>query len=796
MELKDLFAKQISFFDVDLNSKDEVIEFLSNKLQAEKYVKSVEDFKAAVYKRESEGSTGVGDGIAIPHVLNPTVQKSAIAFAKLKNKVDWQSLDDQPADLVFMIMTNGKDGNEHLTALADLSGFLMKADVQSKLRSAKSIKDVQSALTKEEKKVEKVEKPGSYDVIGITACPTGIAHTYMAQEKLEEYAKAKGLTVKIETQGRRGIENKLTQEDIDNAKVIILAHDKALEGLSRLNGKKVIDTNTKEAIFKGDQLIEKYKKGEGLTEVKAAGDSSDTSEFTMRKFLDVKGNLLGGISRMLPFVVAGGIILGIAFLIDFASGNGQVDWNSPFAINWLHSQEGNPTEWSQALKDQFTPIWMGNFGTHNPGAGWFAAIGKTSMAMMVPMLGAFIAFSIVGTQGLMPGMVAGLFSSNIMGFAYSSDETGWNGLWGRLLSDNLKGSESGFIGAIFGGYLAALLVVGWSKAMAKFPKGLQGARDIVFIPVISLLSISLTMFVINIPLGYVMGGISLGIQKLAELNLLWLVSILIGFMMCVDMGGPINKIAYSLGNLAVGGKLVTDLNTQGYNDQTIIMASAMLAGMLPPLMVAMSTVIFPKAWTAKDRDAAKANWLMGACFVSEGAIPFMVKDPKRVAVSAMVGGALVGGLVGALKIKLLASHGGIFVFPLLSSSYLENGTSMTGGSIALGAGGALIIVLGASFLSAMILGIWRTADIRTGKLTLDSTNGVKEAIEAKIQAVKANDKIKDKDKKLTVLSTKLTQYGEFESDLVVRQKAYQVKLAEMAKEKEIRQKAKEARKAK
>ncbi|WP_338985652.1 fructose-specific PTS transporter subunit EIIC [Spiroplasma endosymbiont of Diplazon laetatorius] len=761
MELKDLFGKQISFFDVDLNSKDEVIEFLSNKLQEEKYIKSVEDFKAAVYKRESEGSTGVGDGIAIPHVLNPTVQKSAIAFAKLKNKVDWQSLDDQPADLVFMIMTNGKDGNEHLTALADLSGFLMKSDVQAKLRSAKSIKDVQSALTKEEKKVEKVEKPGSYDVIGITACPTGIAHTYMAQEKLEEYARAKGLTVKIETQGRRGIENKLTQEDINNAKVIILAHDKALEGLSRLNGKKVIDTHTKEAIFKGDQLIEKYQKGEGLTEVKAAGDSSDASEFTMRKFLDVKGNLLGGISRMLPFVVAGGIILGIAFLIDFAAGNGNAG---------------------------------GEFGTVNPVAGWFASIGKTSMAMMIPILGAFIAFSIVGTQGLMPGMVAGLFSTNILGFGYAYNEDGnsitegWSGLWSRLLPKNLQGVESGFIGAIVGGYLAALLVVGWSKAMAKFPKGLQGARDIVFIPVISLLSISLCMFALNIPLGFVMGGISLGIQKLAELNLLWFVSILIGFMMCVDMGGPINKIAYSLGNLAVGQKLVTEAGTQGYNDQTIIMASAMLAGMLSPLMVALSTVIFPKAWTAKDRDAAKANWLMGACFVSEGAIPFMVKDPKRVAVSAMVGGAVVGGLVGVLKIKLMASHGGIFVFPLLGSSLISEGPST--GSMLFAIGMSVVILLGASFLSAMILGIWRTADIKTGKLILDSTNGVKESILAKIEAVKSNEKIKNKEEKLTLLNTKLTKYGEFESELVTKQKAYQVQLAEKAKLRESKKASK------
>ncbi len=431
---------------------------------------------------------------------------------------------------------------------------------------------------------------------------------------------------------------------------------------------------------------------------------------------------------------------------------------------------------------------MGNFGTHNSGAGWFAAIGKISMSMMVPILGAFIAFSIVGSQGLMPGMVAGLFSTNILGFGYSSDKTGWNGLWSRLIPANLQGTESGFIGAIVGGYLAALLVVGWSKAMATFPKGLQGARDIVFIPVISLLSIALTMFAINIPLGFVMGGISLRVlQLLAQLNLLWLVSILIGFMMCVDMGGPVNKIAYSLGNLAVGGKLVTDINAAGnaFNDQTIIMASAMLAGMLPPLMVAMSTIIFPRAWTAKDRDAAKANWLMGACFVSEGAIPFMVKDPKRVAVSAMAGGALIGGLVGALKIKLLASHGGVFVFPLLSSSYLEDG-SMNGGSIALGAGAAVLIVLGASLLSAIVLGLWRTADIKNGKLTLDATNGVKESILEKIENVKNNVKINNKEERLSILNKKLDNYSEFENELATKQKAYQALVEEKHKQREAR----------
>ncbi|AVP49431.1 PTS fructose transporter subunit IIABC [Williamsoniiplasma luminosum] len=742
MELKDLFSKQISFFNQDLKSKDEVIDFLAKALKKEKFVKSVVDFKTAVYKRESEGSTGVGDGIGIPHVLNQTVLKSAIAFVKLKNKIDWQALDDQPVDLIFMIMTNGVDGEEHLTALAGLSSFLMKQEVLEKIRKAKTVEQLQAILTQTEVKIEKTS--GHYDVIGITACPTGIAHTYMAAEKLEEYATKLGMTVKIETQGRRGIENKLTNEDIENAKVIILAHDKALEGLARLNGKQVIDTHTKDAIFHGDELIKKYEKKENLKTIQAVGGKDEVGELTLKKFLDFKGNLLGGISRMLPFVVAGGIILGIGFLIDFAFGNGV-------------APAGDKN-------------WMGAFGTHNPAAGWFSAIGKLSMSIMVPVLGGYISYSIVGSQGLMPGFLAGLFSSNIMAFAYGNDGD-WANMWGKLIP-GLKVSESGFIGAIIGGYLAALYVYGWSKAMKNFIKPLHGARDIVFIPVVSLLSIAVTMFVLNIPLGYLMDAISTGIKWLAANNLLLIVSTLIGFMMCVDMGGPINKIAYSLGVLSVGGGLVKD---DVNNEQTVIMAASMLAGMLPPLMIAISTIIFPKAWTMKDRDAAKANWLMGACFISEGAIPFMVKDPKRVAVSAMLGGAIIGLLVGLLKIKLGAPHGGVFVFALLNTQLIDSG-SLTGSSIGIGIGMAILVLLGSSFISAFVLGFWRSKDIKNGKLTLDSTNGFKENLELKIKHWEGNLDAKNAQEKLKTLNLKLKNYKEFETQLVNKQAIHNEKV--------------------
>ncbi|PPE04141.1 PTS fructose transporter subunit IIABC [Williamsoniiplasma lucivorax] len=738
MELQDLFNKEISFFEEDLKSKDEVINFLTKKLKEQKFIKSMADFKTAIYKRESEASTGVGDGISIPHVLNKTVLKSAIAFVKLKNKIDWQALDNQPVDLVFMIMTNGEDGDEHLTALAGLSGFLMKPEVQTKLRKAKSIKDLKTIFTHKEEKKE-IAANGHYDVIGITACPTGIAHTYMAAEKLEEYAKSLGMTVKIETQGRRGIENKLTQDDINHAKVIILAHDKALEGLSRLNGKQVIDTHTKDAIFNGTELITKFATNKNLKTIQAVGGHQQVGELTLKKFLDFKGNLLGGISRMLPFVVAGGIILGIGFLIDFAIGNGSSG---------------------------------GDFGVQSAAAGWFSAIGKLSMSMMVPILGGYIAYSIVGVQGLMPGILAGLFSSNIMGFAYGGAGA-WDNLWGKLIPGFIV-QESGFIGAIIGAYLAALYVYGWTKAMNKFPKSLAGVRDIVFIPVVSLLSIAITMFVLNIPLGYLMGAISDGIKWLAAHDLILIVSTLIGFMMCVDMGGPVNKIAYSLGVLSVGGKLVQNDTT---HEQTIIMAASMLAGMLPPLMIAMSTIIFPKTWTAKDRDAAKANWLMGACFISEGAIPFMVKDPKRVAFSAMLGGAIIGLLVGLLKIKLGAPHGGIFVFALLNTSLIDGGT-LTSASIGVGIGVALSILIGSSLISATVLGLWRSKDIKKGKLTLDSTNGVKENLELKIKHFQGNLDLKNAEEKLKNLKEKLTKYKNFELELKAKQTLHQQTMLE------------------
>ncbi|AXK51365.1 PTS fructose transporter subunit IIABC [Spiroplasma alleghenense] len=708
MELKNLFSAQTSFFDVDLQTREEVIDFLAAKLAEENIINNQKAFVTAIKKREAQGSTGIGDGIAIPHALDKSVNQTCVAFASLKNPVDWDSLDGKPTKLVFMIMTNGKNGEEHLSVLGDLSTYLMKEENQKVLMKAKKITDLEKVFGAPKKEEKKLKAGQHYDVVGITACPTGIAHTYMSAEKLVEVAGKMGLTVKVETQGRRGTENQLTAEDIENAKVRIIAIDKQIDGMGRFNGFDVIKTNTKDVIYNAETLIEGFKKGEKVTKIQgeANGGSESGGNFSLKQFADIKGNLLGGVSKMLPFVVAGGIILGIGFLIDFAAGNADAG---------------------------------GDYGTVNWVAGWFSGLGKVAMGAMVPILAAYIAYSIIGPQGLMPGFVAGVLA-NGDGMVYGSQKTGWGNLWGRVLPEGLPFS-SGFIGAMVGAYLAALIVFGWSKAFSKVSKGWMGVRDIVFVPVLSLLGIGTAMFAINIPLGYVMYGIQEGLtllstpSKTGGVNLLILVGALIGFMMCVDMGGPINKIAYTLGTMTVGGTLVNGLGTE-----TVIMAAAMAGGMIPPLGIAVCTLLFKKVWSVEDRDAAKANWLMGACFISEGAIPFMVKDPKRVALSAMAGGFVTGLIVGAFTITLAAPHGGVFVFPLLESK-----AAMFSGNkgLAVGMGVALYILAIAigTFTMALILGFWKLADENKAKSESKAIEEIATKKTKKVKEIKEASKV-------------------------------------------------------
>lgn len=705
MEIKDLFKSKISFFKSDLKTKKEVIDFLVKKLKEENIITDETVFKTAIEKRENEVSTGMGDGIAIPHAINDIVKTPSIAFVNLSRPIDWGSLDNKPVSLVFMIATSDANGTEHLKAIGDLSSYLMDEENQKKLLAAKNFKNLQQVFESKKETKQVKAKNGYYDVVGITACPTGIAHTYLAQDKLIEYATELNMSVKIETQGRRGTEFKLTQDEIDNAKVIILAHDKNIAGMGRFANKQIVNTSTKDAIFNGKQLISNFgKDGKSITgKIVSGNNNDDAGEFSLKKFAEVKGNLLAGVSRMLPFVVAGGIILGIGFLIDFIAGNGNAPGaTSQIAIDWITLNEG------KGYSD-FVKYWLDNFGTHNGAAGWFSAIGKTSMMMMVPILSAYIAYTIVGPQGLMPGMVAGLLADGTGGFTYGSSKVGWSSLWSRLIPGDIP-MNSGFIGGMVGAYAAAFIVFGLTIGFKKFNKSFHGIRDIVLVPLLSLAGIALTMFVINIPLGYLMFGIKSGLEFLIYKNLMVLVALIIAFMMCVDMGGPINKIAYTLGTVSVGGALGSDPKV------TIVMAAAMAGGMIPPLGIAVSTLMFGKVWTSKEKDQAKANWLMGAFFISEGAIPFMVTDPKRIAVSGMAGGAATGVLVGSFQITLGAPHGGIAVFPLLKS-FLSEGWSQ-GASMGAGIGLYILSIIVGTLVMATVLGFWKSHDVKKGKLVI------------------------------------------------------------------------------
>ena len=688
MKIIDYFTEATTFLKTAASDKTAVFKTLATALGNSKIVTNEEQLIKALEKRETEGPTGVGDGLAIPHCSSSSVTKPAIAIMTLKKAVDWQSLDQKPVDVIFMITTPEKGGEQHLQALAHLASFLGKSEVVAKIRAAKSFDDIITAFVEPTSAQAANDSPGvngHYDVVGITACPTGIAHTFMAKEKMEEAAKAMGLTIKVETQGRGGNENVLTATDIANAKAVILGIDKKITGMDRMNGVSYLETSTKDVIYHGQEVIGDALAGKRLTVGKASKSGSDeVGELSLKNFKDVTKNLLGGVSRMLPFVVAGGIILGIGFLLD--SGN-----------------------------------IGGNFGVTRDIAAWFSGLGKVIFGMMVPILGAYVCYSIVGPQGLLPGMTAGLIA-NAPGMLYdTSTKTGWANTWGRLFPDSISNFNSGFFGALIGGYLVAFVVYGCQKGFARFHPSVRGVRDIVLIPVLTALAAGVLMFGLNIPLGYLNYGLGLGLKAIADYNLSALIGIIIGLMMAADMGGPINKAAYVFGTLTIDATQSAYAGIRSTNGGTVFMAAAMLTGMVPPLALALCTRIFKKYWTKKDVEQGNTNWFLAACFITEGAIPFAASDPKRTIPSIMVGSAVSGAIVSGFGVTLAAPHGGIFVFPLLQIQ--DNGKNWFtignhGASIGVAVLISVIALIIGSLISALILGFWRMHALKAKKITL------------------------------------------------------------------------------
>ncbi|PQP78357.1 PTS fructose transporter subunit IIABC [Spiroplasma sp. ChiS] len=685
MKIIDYFNETTTFLKTSATDKTEVFATLAAALVNNETVTDSANLIKDLKKRETEGPTGVGDGLAIPHCSSGSVTKPSIAIMTLEKAVDWQSLDNKPVDIIFMITTPSQGGEKHLQALAKLAGFLGKSEVVAQIRAAKTFADILKAFVEPVTDHDKTKTDGHYDIIGITACPTGIAHTYMAKEKMEEAAKAMGLTIKVETQGRSGNENILTATDIANAKAIILGIDKKITGIDRFKGVSYLETSTKDVIYHGTNVIEDALNGKRLTIGKGGKDGNDeVGELSLKNFKDVTKNLLGGVSRMLPFVVAGGIILGIGFLLD--SGKTGKD-----------------------------------FGVTSDVAAWFSGLGKVIFGMMVPILGAYVCYSIVGPQGLLPGMTAGLIA-NAPGMLYDAEnKTGWANTWGRLFPDSISNFNSGFFGALIGGYLVAFVVYGCQKGFARFHPSLRGVCDIVLIPVLTALAAGVLMFGLNIPLGYLNYGLSQGLKAIADYNLNALIGIIIGLMMAADMGGPINKAAYVFGTLTIDATQTAYAGIRSTNGGTVFMACAMLAGMVPPLALALCTRMFKKYWTKKDVEQGNTNYFLAACFITEGAIPFAAADPKRTIPSIMAGSAITGAIVSGFGVTLAAPHGGIFVFPLLQIQ--DNGKNWFsianhGASIGVAVLISLIALIIGSFVSALILGFWRMNDVKKNKITV------------------------------------------------------------------------------
>ena len=567
--------------------------------------------------RESQTTTGLGDGIAMPHAKNSAVKMPTVAFARSTAGVDYQAMDGQPVHLLFMIAVPANANNTHLEALASLSRYLLQDGFMDKLKQATTPDDVVNLFTTQETtpNTAHVEDDASY-LVAVTACTTGIAHTYMAEEALKKEADKLGIRIKVETNGAGGVGNKLTDSDIAHAQGVIIAADKKVE-MARFDGKPLINRPVADGIRKPDELIELALRQTAPIYHSQEAKTTNSSETTQSIGKAFYRHLMSGVSSMLPFVIGGGIAIAFAFLIDQSLG---------------------------VPKDALSSL-----GTYHPIAAFFKQIGGAAFGFMLPVLAGYIAYSIAEKPGLVAGFVAGALAAN-----------GYN-LYNVGLDVKHMPIPSGFLGALVGGFLAGGIMLLLKKLFQSLPKSLDGIKSILFYPVLGVLLTGFAMLLINIPMSAINTGLNHFLSGLSGTNAV-LLGIILGGMMAIDMGGPVNKAAYVFGT----GTLAATVATGGSN----IMAAVMAGGMVPPLAVFVATLIFKQKFDQQERQAGLTNIVMGLSFITEGAIPFAAADPARAIPSFMVGSAVAGGLVGLTGIKLLAPHGGIFVIALTSSPLL------------------------------------------------------------------------------------------------------------------------------
>ena len=628
MKIQDLLRKDVMLLDLQATEKTAVIEEMIKSLVDHGYVTDFEAFKEGILAREALTSTGLGDGIAMPHSKNSAVKEATVLFAKSNKGVDYESLDGQPTDLFFMIAAPEGANDTHLAALAELSQYLMKDGFADKLRQVTSpdqvieLFDQASEKAEEVAVVEPANKGGDF-LVAVTACTTGIAHTYMAQEALQKVAAEMGVGIKVETNGASGVGNKLTAEDIKNAKAVIIAADKAVE-MDRFNGKPLINRPVADGIRKTEELINLALSGKA--EIYKATNSGGVAESSNEK-LSLGGafykHLMSGVSQMLPFVIGGGIMIAIAFLLDQILG---------------------------VPKDQ-----LSNLGSYHEIAAQFKSIGGAAFGFMLPVLAGYIAYSIAEKPGLVSGFVAGAIASSGASFGGVAYAAGGE----KTLS--LVGVSSGFLGALVGGFLAGGVILVLRKLLAGLPRSLEGIRLILLLPLLGVLVTGFLMLAVNIPMSAINTALNDFLASLSGSSAV-LLGLLVGGMMAVDMGGPVNKAAYVFGT----STLASTVSTGG----SPVMAAVMAAGMVPPLAVFVATLFFKNKFTEEERNSGITNIVMGLSFITEGAIPFGAADPARAIPSFIVGSALTGALVGLTGIKLMAPHGGIFVIGLTNNPIL------------------------------------------------------------------------------------------------------------------------------
>lgn len=632
MRITDLLKKEAIELGASVSTKNEAIDKLISLHEKAGNLNDVQAYKAAILERENQGSTAIGEGIAVPHAKSESVKVPGLSAITLPNGVDYGAPDGKASDILFMIAAP-LDGDLHLEILSRLMVMLMEPEFCADLRKAATADEFLQIIDKKESEKypsEPKEEPAvkqGYRILAVTACPTGIAHTYMAAEALEKAGEKMGYPLKAETNGSGGAKNVLTKKEIEECDGIIVAADKNVE-MARFDGKPVIKTSVSNGINKPEELINKIIDGKAPI-YHSDSQQTDVSDDDEKESFGRKvyKHLMNGVSHMLPFVVGGGVLIALGFLIDTLAGNADVG---------------------------------GDFGYTNPVAAVIFWIGKAAFAFMLPILAGYIAQSIADRPGLLPGIVGGYLATT---GATLSSPTG---------DDS---AVSGFLGALLAGFVAGLLVNLLKKAFSWLPKSMDGIKPVFIFPLLGTLLIGVFMLAINPFVGFINIGLSNGLSSLGETSRI-LLSIVLAAMMAIDMGGPFNKAAYVFGTAAIA-------DGNGW-----IMAAVMIGGMIPPIAIALSTTFNKKKWTNEELKSGPVNYLMGMCFITEGAIPYAASDPLRVIPSCMVGSAVAGAVTSLFNCSCPAPHGGIFVFAVVDNplGYL---VALVAGSVA----GALMLAL-------------------------------------------------------------------------------------------------------